>query len=454
MSLLTTVAARPGPSTTLTRIVSVEGRRYKSVQVKQPGKTTQQAGFLKRNNEQQNRNSKRLPIYKPMPSAQLDHPIFKTVPPPLEVPEFTPKNVAKDTAVGQPFVINAADNDPLKIFGLPRKLWLEFKLLTKPYTVVRQITRDTIQQLRHAKKQPSTENRMVLTGRPGCGKSFLLLQAVENCVRDGWVVVYIPRGIDLVNSTNDYYYDIRTQTYVQPFYSFQTLQRMLKVNSKALAQLTLKEELVLEKRTLKAGTKLTQVIEAIMAEKARSIAQAPLVLDAVMRSLEAQSDYPVLLAVDDIQALYGKTLYRDPQFVPIHSYHLSLPRLIMEYASGQRVFPKGAFMGAISRSQSSWPVSTELRDAIDFNPMDMRPVSPYDKRNKTMLSYGAGLKNLEVPEQLTLDEAAGIFEIWKGQGVFGRNKYFYDEAFLGKYTESGGNARDFVRNGIVGTLDA
>ena len=46
----------------------------------------------------------------------------------------------------------------------------------------------------------------------------------------------------------------------------------------------------------------------------------------------------MLLAVDDIQALYGKTLYRDPQFVPIHSYHLSLPRLIMEYASGKRVF--------------------------------------------------------------------------------------------------------------------
>jgi hypothetical protein len=78
-------------------------------------------------------------------------------------------------------------------------------------------------------------------------------------------------------------------------------------------------------------------------------------------------------------------------------------------------------MGAISRSQSSWPVSTELRDAIDFNPMDMRPVSPYDKRNKTMLSYATGLKNLEVPEQLTLDEAAGVFEIWKGQGVFGRS---------------------------------
>ena len=65
---------------------------------------------------------------------------------------------------------------------------------------------------------------------------------------------------------------------------------MLKVNSKAFSQLALKEELVLEKKTLKAGTKLAQVVEAMVAEKARSIAQAPLVLDAVMRALEAQTE--------------------------------------------------------------------------------------------------------------------------------------------------------------------
>ena len=32
--------------------------------------------------------------------------------------------------------------------------------------------------------------------------------------------------------------------------------------------------------------------------------------------------HPVLLAVDEFQALYGKTAYCDPHFVPIHSYHL------------------------------------------------------------------------------------------------------------------------------------
>lgn len=53
---------------------------------------------------------------------------------------------------------------------------------------------------------------------------------------------------------------------------------------------------------------------------------------------EHNARHPVLLAVDQLQAVYGKTSYRDQHFVPIHSYHLSMPRLIMEYASGKRSF--------------------------------------------------------------------------------------------------------------------
>ena len=126
----------------------------------------------------------------------------------------------------------------------------------------------------------------------------------------------------------------------------------------AFTEITLPEDLVLEKQTLKAGTTLKEVVDVAIVDKQRSTAQAPLILDAVMKALEVQSQYvkisflssnqtlivtsvtrhPVLLAVDEFQTLYGKTAYRDPHFVPIHSYHLSVPRLIMEYASGRRTF--------------------------------------------------------------------------------------------------------------------
>ncbi len=60
---------------------------------------------------------------------------------------------------------------------------------------------------------------------------------------------------------------------------------------------------------------------------------------------------------------------------------------------------------------------------IFLDELDTRVVTEYDKRNRTMMEYTRGLKKLEVPEKLTLEEAVGIFEIWKGMKVFGSGGY-------------------------------
>ena len=115
------------------------------------------------------------------------------------------------------------------------------------------------------------------------------MQAVENCAQQKWVVIYIPRAVDLVNSTTSHAYDIRTQTYLQPWYSFQTIQRMLTVNKEAFTKINLEEDLVLEKSVMPKGTPLNEVIEAALAERVVSVAQAPLYLEAVMKALETQT---------------------------------------------------------------------------------------------------------------------------------------------------------------------
>ena len=94
-----------------------------------------------------------------------------------------------------------------------------------------------------------------------------------------------------MNSTTPYAYDLRTQLYLQPGFSFQILQRMLTVNKKAFTEISLPEDLVLEKQTLKAGTTLKEVVDVAIVDRQRSTAQAPLILDAVMKALEVQSQY-------------------------------------------------------------------------------------------------------------------------------------------------------------------
>jgi small subunit ribosomal protein S29 len=63
-----------------------------------------------------------------------------------------------------------------------------------------------------------------------------------------------------------------------------------------------------------------------------------------------RSRIPVLLAVDDFQALFTKTAYKTPQFQSIRAWHLSMPRLILEYASGRKSFVSCNFIRGIQAS--------------------------------------------------------------------------------------------------------
>lgn len=57
---------------------------------------------------------------------------------------------------------------------------------------------------------------------------------------------------------------------------------------------------------------------------------------------------------------------------------------------------------------------------------------------------------MEVPQRLSVNEAAGMFEVWiKDRALHSTAN---DELFLAKYTEASGNARDFVWRGLLGTL--
>lgn len=115
------------------------------------------------------------------------------------------------------------------------------------------------------------------------------MQAVQYCASQKWIVIYIPRAVSTVDSTTPYTYDIRTQTYLQPVFAFQILQRMLTVNAEALSSVQLQENLLLERQEVLAGTSLLQLINIAISERSRTVSQSPLILEIVMRTLEKQT---------------------------------------------------------------------------------------------------------------------------------------------------------------------
>jgi len=121
--------------------------------------------------------------------------------------------------------------------------------------------------------------------------------------------------------------------------------------------------------------------------------------------------FPVLLAIDDFQALYTHhSAYRDPHFNKIKPHHLSMPRLLLEYASGMKSFGNGVVLGAVTMTDPSYPVPIELREQLNIP--HAQATSAYEKKTKESIEYARGLKAIPVPEQLSLDEASGLFDLW------------------------------------------
>ncbi|KAF8493178.1 mitochondrial ribosomal death-associated protein 3-domain-containing protein [Russula emetica] len=382
----------------------------------------------------------------PLPTSQLKHELFQSQRlDELDLPSFSAEDLT-ERSLGNALAFPLPENDAIRVFGMPRNVLLDFRILSKAASVVRDVTIKLVDQLQAASQESSQRNRFVLTGPTGCGKSFLLIQGVEYAASAGWIVMYIPRAINLVNSSTAYSYDLRTQTYLQPVFAQQTLERFRCVNEHALNSFVAEDKIELGGSSLPQGTPLLKLIDVGLKDRA----SAPGVLSAVLEALGKQTRVPVLLAIDDFQALFTRTAYKTPHFQKIRAWHLSMPRLLLEYTSGQKSFARGAVVGALSLSDKTYGLSQELRHALGLQPW-LRP-SPYLKVAPEITAFTKGIQLVNVPEKLNVNEAASLFEVWN------KNKSFHipgnDEHFMAKYTESGGNPRDFVWKGLLSTLQA
>ncbi|KAL5513011.1 hypothetical protein ACEPAH_3409 [Sanghuangporus vaninii] len=359
--------------------------------------------------------------------------------PAIKKGEYPEKYYGKAVRFGE------VDRPVLKTFGLPRNIFVDFRILSTPCSVSRRVTESIAKRLDSASRDPSTNNRLIMTGSAGCGKSYLMLQQVAYALANEWIVMYIPRAHKLVDSSTAYFYDPRTQMYLQPTASNQILQRFLSVNRKLIEQLQLTRDVAFEKReSVAAGQPLKSLFPIAGMEQH----MAPMILSIVLEELGKQEKFPVLLAVDEFQALYCKTEYRNQHYEHIKSYHLSLPRLLMEYASGKRTLNRGVVLGAISSSITQYPLGPELKQALSLD----EHLNPYTKLRKGLLEYTQGLEPLRVPDKLEYDEAIAMFEIWKKDRALHSEPT--DELFLSKYSESSGNARDFVHGGLLATQNS
>ncbi|KAJ7173288.1 mitochondrial ribosomal death-associated protein 3-domain-containing protein [Mycena filopes] len=411
---------------------------------------------------------KSLGAFRAMGAGGLTHPIFESGPPgrvELDLPVLEAGGIAGPGGLTPGTVVRFRDEDPaspLRVYGVPKSMLVEFRILGAPMSVITATTLSLVRLLHESalplpsarfhdpEDDPDDElpitrpnARIVLNGRAGTGKSFLLLQLAEYAAalrtaanQREWIVIYVPRARALVNGSTPAVYSLQTQTYHQPRAAWNLLSRIGRANRDFLEVLATTQEWHFDVSAtpgagagaggvgtgaatssatqasaaqaagesaglghVKPGTPLTALIDlavstpdpAAPAETTIDYALAPFVLDALLEELAAQTRFPVLLAIDEVQALAGRSMYKDPQFKGIRPHHLGMPRLLLEFIGGRRGLARGLVLTALSRSDPTFPVPPQFAAALNLSDeFTSSPRSVRERRSSQLAAYLEG----------------------------------------------------------------
>ena len=338
-------------------------------------------------------------------------------------------------------------------FGLPRELSRAQALQPKPRTIVRQATKDVLQ---------CGQGKHLLIGEPGCGKSTYLLQAVAQAVESESAVLYVPRSIALINSSSPYMYSPAFATYLQPEVATHLLQALLQVNGRILKRIEAPDAHV-EGVRVPGGT-LESMIQHALADENAHVRQ--LALEQVLRTLTQQTEVPFVVAIDDVQAYFMTSSYRDPDYVPLEAYELAVPRALRDLVLAPR--SQAVVLSALSSAHADFPAPDALLVALREqcsahgapvpwsrvwatlscrgSATRVREPHAYAQVNDTHLASAraAALSPLDVGAPLHRNEAASILDLLHRERVIWTTPN--DEAFLAKLVESHGNVHTFTHS--------
>ena len=349
------------------------------------------------------------------------------------MPEFLPERLTAQS-VGSAFRFTKDNLSLVKHTGIPPGIAREFALEREAHSVLRASTLSVIDKLNVAAKESSGRHRYVLHGEGGSGRSVSLLQSVIYAQQSDWLVWYIPKSQHLVDSSFDYIPPAAgTQTWSQPALSAHLLKTFAESNKDKLTKMKISEDC--------AGVKAGDSLYALCLHASAQESAAVDVFEGVFKQLNTQTTYPVLLAMDSVQALFQPTLYRDQHFNKLQPYDLSVTAKLLELISGRQQLKKGAIVTATSSTPTSMQIPPVLLAQLGLQPKT--PINPLKKWNTRHLDNSNGLQLVDM-KSLTFAEAVGVFEsLGKTLGI---SYPMSDELLLAKFTEAGGSPKVFTNS--------
>eukprot|EP00732_Lithocolla_globosa_P003402 Lithocolla_globosa_v1_NODE_2717_length_1894_cov_17.901577.p1 type:complete len:447 gc:universal NODE_2717_length_1894_cov_17.901577:1431-91(-) len=237
-------------------------------------------------------------------------------------------------------------------FKLDPQLENSFKTFERKELLLRKPVPDMLNSLlsygsleKKSKKMPV----MMINGTQGSGKTCALLQVAEHLLHQNWLVVYIPKVSEWMIGQHTYSKSHRladgTVMWNQPSLSLKLLNHIFAMNQNVLTTIPLKNSYTIQKEeVLKEKSSLLELVQ--LGQKSPLHSTEAII--SFFEELNHVTESPVLLAIDQVNRLFGTSKYWHPNFRngPIHIHHFILARLVIGYLTGVSRLSRGGVVVA------------------------------------------------------------------------------------------------------------
>uniref|UniRef100_T1DAG5 Small ribosomal subunit protein mS29 n=1 Tax=Crotalus horridus TaxID=35024 RepID=T1DAG5_CROHD len=209
--------------------------------------------------------------------------------------------------IGRYYTLSAEEVKTMLPHGLPARFKLQMKTFNEACIMIRQPALELISYLKHTNlAHPAV--RYLLYGEKSTGKTMVLCHAVHYCARQNWVIVHIPDVHLWVKNCKELLpSSYNPERLDQPMEAANWLKNFRITNEKILAQIKTQQKYVWGKRDVtEEGCSLIDLTDKGLAW----VKYASDTIGVILKELKQQScqgSFRLLVAVDGINSLWGKT---------------------------------------------------------------------------------------------------------------------------------------------------
>uniref|UniRef100_A0A2K5RS29 Small ribosomal subunit protein mS29 n=2 Tax=Cebus imitator TaxID=2715852 RepID=A0A2K5RS29_CEBIM len=229
-----------------------------------------------------------------------------------------------DQHEGQHYNISPQDLKTVFPHGLPPRFVMQVKTFSEAYLMVRKPALELLHYLKNTNfAYPAV--RYLLYGEKGTGKTLSLCHVIHFCAKQDWLILHVPDAHLWVKNCRELLQSsYNKQRFDQPLEASTWLKNFKTTNERFLNQIKVQEKYVWNKReSTEKGSPLGEVVE----QGITRVRNATDAVGIVLKELKKQSSlgiFHLLVAVDGINALWGRTTLKREDKRPIAAEELAL----------------------------------------------------------------------------------------------------------------------------------